>query len=165
MRPMIRREVEGRVMGRLQVMMVSLVILTTLVLQGLAAFELTVGPLERAPWMWPFMDYPMYNQPRYAGEPIDRQVVIGVLPDSSEVVVEPEDLDVTFWQFHSVLNQAIILGDRSRAEPYRLIYEDRRGIRLIGFRLEDRPFFVTGDGLEEADPSVLGALYFDADLP
>jgi hypothetical protein len=146
---------------RLQTIAVSVVILVTLTLQVLAAFTITPGPIERSPFSWPFLDYPMYSQPRYRGEPIERRVVVGIRPDSSEVVVTPADLGVTFWQIRDGLDPAIEGGVSARADVYRQIYESRHGRPLIGFRLEDRPIFITDDGLSEGSATVLGTVYFE----
>jgi len=148
---------------RLAVLAASIVIAVTLVLQGLASFTLTPGPIEDPPFMWPFLDYPMYSRPWYAGDPIERRVVIGILGDSSEVLIEPEDMGVTFWQFNNFLNPAIVRGNPAQADPYRSVYEARSGQRLLGFRLEDHPLIITHDGLVDGSPTVLGTLSFRSD--
>lgn len=141
----------------------SVVILTALTLQGLASFSITFGPIENPPFMWPFLDYPMYTRARYAGDAIERQVVVGILEDSSEVVIAPGDLSVTFWQFQNFLNPAIVRGDRARASAYKRIYEERFDGSLVAFRLEDHPLIVTEEGLEEGPTVVLGSLSFELD--
>jgi hypothetical protein len=113
--------------------------------------------------MWPFLDYPMYTGPHYAGEAIERQVVVAIRADSTEVVVLPEELGVTFWQFQNILNPAILAGDQGTAESYREIYEDRFDASLIGLRLEDHPLIPTDSGLVEGSPAPLGALSFGSD--
>lgn len=151
----------SRLTGRLQILAVSVAILVAVTLQGIAAFAITVGPIERPPFLWPFLDYPMYEQPRYAGEPIVRQVVVGVLADSTDIVLAPADLGVTFWQFQNILNRAILRDDQAGAEAYRGIYEERYGRSLVAFRLEGHPLVMTEDGLVAGSPVVLGSLGFD----
>jgi len=147
--------------GHPQIAVVSAVILVPIVLQTIASFTITFGPIERPPFLWPFLDYPMYSDAHYAGESIHRQRVVAILADSTEVAIVPNDLGVDFWQFQNLLNPAILRGDRARAENYRSIYEDRYGRRLVGFRLEDHPLVVENGGLTEGQPSVLGTLYFE----
>jgi hypothetical protein len=149
--------------GRLRIAVVSAIILVPMVLQTIASFTITFGPIERPPFLWPFLDYPMYEDVHYPGEPIHRQMVVGILADSSEVAIVPDDLGVDFWQFQNLLGPAILEGDRPRAENYRNIYEDRYPHRLLGFRLEDHPLVIASGGLEEGEPTVLGSLYFESD--
>lgn len=149
--------------GRLQIALVSAIILVPMALQTIASFAITFGPIERPPFLWPFLDYPMYEDPHYAGESIHRQAVVAILADSSEVALAPRDLGVDFWQFQNLLNPAILRGDRARAENYRLLYEGRYPHHVVGFRLEDHPLVVVNGGLEEGQPSVLGTLYFESD--
>ena len=139
----------------------SVVILVALTLQGLAAFEIRIGPIERPPFMWPFLDYPMYTRARYAGDALERQVVVGILEDSTESIIAPDDLGVTFWQFQNFLNPAILSGDRALARAYKSIYEERFGGSLLAFRLENHPLTMTDEGLREAPPVVLGSLFFE----
>lgn len=150
-------------LGRLKVLAVSLVISGIVVLQGLATFSLTPGPMEEAPWGWPFLDYPMFNHPRYPGQAITRHVVVGIFPDSSEAEIRPADLDVTHFQFDNGLNPAIRLKDRVTAGAFRELYEERFGTVLAGFRLEDHPLVMTESGLTDGAPAVVGRLYFDVE--
>jgi len=145
---------------RLKVLATSVFILALLALQGLATFSLTPGPLEQAPWGWPFLDYPMYNHPKYAGDPLERLVVIGIFEDSTESVIAPEDLNVTFFQFENGLNPAIRVGDRATAGAYRELYEELYDRVLVGFRLEDHPLVTTEAGLADGPESVVASLYF-----
>lgn len=151
-----------RLIGRLQILAASVVVLVTITFQALASFQIQFGPIEGSPFLWPFLDYPMYTGAHYAGEPLERQVVVGILADSSEVMIAPADLGVTFWQFQNFLNPAILDGHRDRADVYRGIYEERYGEYLIGFRLEDHPLILTEEGLVEGEPVELGALFFDS---
>ena len=150
-------------LGRLKVLAVSVVILALLLLQGLATFSLTPGPMEGAPWGWPFLDYPMFNHPKYPGQPITRHVVVGIFPDSSEVVITPEDLNVSEFQFDNGLNPAIRLGDRATAGAYRELYENLYERAPVGFRLEDHPLVMTEAGLSDGARSVVGSLYFEVE--
>jgi len=150
---------------RLKVPAVSVLIAGLLVLQGMASFSITPGPMEPAPWGWPFLDYPMYNHPKYPGQPLERHVVFAILADSTEAVIEPTDLNVTYFQFANGLNPAIRSGDRVRAQAYRDLYERRFGRELIGFRLEYHPLHITPDGLREGVSAAQGSLYFDGEPP
>jgi hypothetical protein len=141
----------------------SVVIVVTLTFQGLASFTLTPGPIEDPPFMWPFLDYPMYSAPWYEGDAIPQRVMVGVRADSSRVVIEPEDLDVTFWQFETVLFRAILRGDQARAAAYRAIYHDRYDERLLGFEVEQHPWFITDDGLRKGPHTVVASISFDSD--
>lgn len=150
-------------MRGLAIFVLSSIIAGTLALQGIASFALTPGPIEEPPFMWPFLDYPMYSAPWYEGDPIPQRVMVGVLEDSSRVVIEPEDLDVTFWQFETVLFRAILREDRARAAAYAEIYHERYGGRLIGFQVENHPWLITDDGLKEGPITVIASISFDSD--
>ncbi|MBT8488754.1 MAG: hypothetical protein KJO65_08035 [Gemmatimonadetes bacterium] len=140
---------------------VSVVILTTIMLQGLAGFRITFGPIEGPPFLWPFLNYPMYAIPRYSGDSLERRVLIGVLDDSTEVVIGHRDLDMTFWQFQSVFDDAVLGGEVSLAEAFREMFEERYDGQLAAFRLEDHPVILTRDGYEVGSPVVLGVLFFE----
>ena len=150
----------SRLIARGQTLAVSAAIVLVIVLQGLASFRITVGPIEPPPFLWPFLDYPMYEQPRYQGDPIEQRVVVGVLADSTEVVISPEDLDVTFWQVQNVLSAAILQGDQARASAYRSMSEERYGQRVLGFRLENHPVVLTDQGPIAGPRVILGSLVF-----
>lgn len=145
----------------------SLVVLTTLFLQGIAAFGIRFGPIEKQPFMWPFLDYPMYGSAKLEGAEINFESLIGILPDSTEVVIEPDDFSMPFFLFREQVLAAVRREDRDELQQHRAFYESRHEVQLIGFRLENRPLIVTRDGLAEGQPAVLHTISFapDGELP
>jgi len=145
----------------------SIVILTTLFLQGIAAFGIQFGPIEKQPFLWPFLNYPMYGSARLEGDEINFETLIGILPDSTEVLIEPDDFSMPFFLFRKQVLAAIRREDRVELQQHRAFYESRHDRQLIGFRLENRPLMVTREGLVEGPRTVLHTISFapDGDLP
>ena len=54
------------------------VIVLVLGLQALTAFGLTPGPIEHSPYLWPFLEYPMYSKAHFVGEEVPRYQVVAV---------------------------------------------------------------------------------------
>lgn len=124
----------------------SAVIVVVIGLQFLASFQITPGPVEGSPFLWPFLDFPMYSTPRESGDTIPRLELHGVLADSSEVEIRPSDLEMSFWVFRrGVLFK---LADTARVEEIARKYEQLHGTRLLGFRLYERPFVLTESGVD-----------------
>ena len=145
----------------------SLVILITLFFQGIAAFGIRFGPIEKQPFLWPFLDYPMYGSANFEGQAIRFELLVGIQPDSSEVVIQPEDLGMPFFLFRRQVLTAIRREDRIELLQYRALYESRHQRQLIGFRLEDRPLILTREGLVSGPRTVLQTVSFEpnGDLP
>lgn len=139
----------GERTGRLAV---SAVILAVLGFQAIAAVGLTPGPIEKSPFLWPFLDYPMYTQPHYEGDAVPRYSVIGVTDDGREVEITPESLGTDFWIFRN----AFLFSFRYRGERHELesgvqLYERRHGVSLREVRLENRPLVVTREGTADGE--------------
>lgn len=139
----------GERVGRLAV---SAVIFAVLGVQAIAAFGLTPGPVERSPFLWPFLDYPMYTQPHYEGDAVPRYRVVGVTEDGREVEITPESLGTDFW----IYRNAFLFSFRFRGERHELesgvqLYELRHGVSLLEVRLENRPLVVTREGTMDGE--------------
>lgn len=128
--------------------LISGIIGTVLSLQAMAAFQITPGPIERSPWLWPFLDYPMYATPHYPGDSIQRPAVHGVLEDASEVRIEPSDLGFDFWWFRRGLIFDLLGRDTSRIRGYAELYADRQGRSLEALRLYYRPVVIDEAGFD-----------------
>lgn len=126
--------------------LISLVIVGCLTLQAIAGSGHVIGPFERAPYQWPFIDYPMYSFPRFEGDEIGRPLLIGIEPDSTEVEIEPDDLGLDFFPYIRGPVRAVRYGNREAAELFRVLYEERQGVRVIGFEIEERPIVITRTG-------------------
>ena len=131
--------------------LVSAAIVVVLGFQTLASFQLTPGPVERSPFLWPFLDYPMYSVTHEAGDTIQRPRVYGLFDDSTRVHVEPSDLGLEFWLFRRGLIFSLVEGDTSRVRLYARRYARRHGRSLDGFRLSHRPVVVRETGAEAVD--------------
>ena len=145
----------------------SAVILITLFFQGITAFGIGFGPIEQSPFLWPFTDYPMYRGAHFEGQAINLEVLVGILPDSAEVVIEPQDLGMSFWHFRKQVLAAIRREDPVELHQFRALYESRHESQLIGFQLEDRPLILTREGLARGPRTILHTVSFepDGDLP
>lgn len=141
---------------------VSLFIAGCLGLQVLALLNRPIGPLGPPPYLWPFIDYPMYSWPRAEGDTLDRAFVAGILPDTSEVRIEPEDLGLLFFLYQGGPVAALLEADRHRAEFYRDLYVERKKVDLIGLRLKHRPVIVSRNGYRFLPERTVVELYVGA---
>jgi len=133
------------------------VILVVLAVQAIAALALTPGPVEKPPFLWPFLNYPMYSAPHYEGEGIPRFEVVATTSDGREIEVTKENLGTDFWIFRN----AFLLpfeqqGMRDELEPGVGLFERRHGVSVVEVRLEDRPLVLTRDGTEDGPSEVRG---------
>lgn len=136
---------------------VSVVIVAVLVFQAVASIRLTVGPLERSPYLWPFIDYPMYSQPRYEGDELPRHRVFGVIEGGERIRITPEILDADYWIYRDAFVFPFLHTPlRADLAPGVELFESRRGVRLIEVQLEDHPFIVTREGWVEGSPTRVG---------
>lgn len=139
----------------------SAVIVGVLALQGIAVLRLTPGPVEKPPFLWPFVDYPMYHRPHYEGDTIPRQRVYGVLEDSTEVRVEPSDLGLEFWWLRRGLVFSMVGEDTSDVVGYARRYAERAGRSLTAFRLYRHPLVLRESGAEPALPVLVKEFRLD----
>lgn len=130
--------------------------------QTLASFQLTPGPVEESPFLWPFLDYPMYSVPHPPGDTISRPQLYGLLGDSAEVHIEPSDLRLQFWLLRRELIPSLMAGDTSRVRAYARRYAELHDHSLDGFRLYHRPVLVRPSGAERAGPTLVKTLRFGA---
>lgn len=136
----------------------STVIVAVLVLQAVASIRLTVGPLERSPYLWPFIDYPMYSQPRYEGDELPRHRVFGITEAGERIRITPEALDTDYWIFRDAFVFPFLHTPlRDDLAPGVELFESRRGVRLIEVQLEDHPLVLTREGWIEGWPTRVGA--------
>lgn len=131
----------------------SAVIVVVVGLQFLASFQITPGPIEGSPFLWPFLDYPMYTTPRDLGDTLPRFELHGVLADSSEVEIGPSDLQMGFWVFRRGV--LFDISDTARAEEIARKYEELHGREIRGFRLYERPFVLTGSGVDSTSHDLI----------
>ena len=118
----------------------SLVIVAVLLAQGVATF----GAFEHLGW--PFVDYPMYREARYAGQSINRFTVVGTLADGTDVRLTPEDLHLSIFQYHGGLMPAMVGRDVQEVRTYLEPYRAAASAPLIRVRLENDPVYVTASG-------------------
>lgn len=149
-------------MRSLRAALVSLVILGCLALQAIAGSGHPIGPFERAPYQWPFLDYPMYSLPRFEGDEIGRPLLVGIEPDSTEVEIEPHDLGLNFFPYIRGPIRAVRYGHHGAAQLYRELYEERQGVRVVGFEIEERPIVITRAGYRPGPPKRIASMTFES---
>lgn len=136
---------------------VSMVIVTVLGFQAVASIRLTVGPLERSPYLWPFIDYPMYSQPRYAGDELPRHSAFGITEHGERVRITPEILDTDYWIYRDAFVFPFVHTPlRDDLAPGVELFESRRGVGLVEVTLEDHPLILTREGWIEGEPTTVG---------
>lgn len=123
---------------------------------------------------WPFIDYPMYQFPRYEGERLMIEwPLYAEFTDGSEMRVKHEEMGIAnYWKyFHgvvSVLRQDAIDENEKRQ---RLSYIPRKleamtGKQVAELRLEADPWMLTRDGPVEASRGeVIARLTFPSSEP
>lgn len=137
--------------------LVSLVVVVVLGTQAVAALGLTPGPVEKSPFLWPFLDYPMYSTAHYEGEGIPRYRVVGTTADGREMEIDRETLGTDFWIFRNAfLFSFRYPGMRDELPPGVELFETRHGVRLIAVRLENRPLVLTRDGAVNGELRIEG---------
>ncbi len=112
---------------------------------------------ESSEFLWPFVDYPMYSRAYDKDDPVTRYVLYGCVLDGSPVELTPKELGLGFWKFfrgpvHGVLSEHPNVEVLRR---YARIYEQRHGVQLVGFRLENHPIVLSEHGPAVGTPSVL----------
>jgi hypothetical protein len=120
----------------------------------LQALHKLLQPPEK-PLLWPFIDYPMYSHPNYLGDDIKQYVIVGILPDSTEVRIQAEDLGLNYWIFMYGFKEALRKSDRQDIKNFIQLYESRNNKKLIGVRLENHPLILTKEGVEPGEPKVV----------
>ncbi len=142
-------------------LLASAVIVGVLALQGIAVLRLTPGPVEKPPFLWPFVDYPMYDRTHYEGDTIPRQRLHGVLADSTEVRIEPSDIGFDLWWLRRGLVSSMVGEDTSDVLGYARRYAERTGRSLAAFRLYHHPLVLREAGGEPAPPVLVKEFRLD----
>lgn len=133
---------------------------------GLQAYAVAVQIKWRS---WPFIDYPMYQFPRYEGERLMVEwPLYAVFDDGSEVRVKYKDFDIaTYWKYFfgviRVITEDKFDEDGKRAQlayiPEKL--ETMTGKRVVELRIEADPWILTRNGpVEASDGEVIDRLSF-----
>ena len=131
----------------LRQVLASLVIAGVLGFQGFAVLEpLCFHRIKEEGYLWPFVDYPMYREARYAGQSINRFTVVGTLADGTDVRLTPETLHLTIFQYHGGLMPAMVGRDVQEVRTYLEPYRAAASAPLIRVRLENDPVYVTASG-------------------
>jgi hypothetical protein len=140
------------------------VILFFLFFQAIVTFRVVCPPMSItqlssfrilcAPALFPFLDYPMYKEPHYKGEKIQDVHLYGVLDDSTEVEILPEDLRMNLWMFQLFLF-AIDQDNIEEINFYTNLYEEMHKADLVGLRLENHPYVLADEGLVQGAPEVI----------
>jgi hypothetical protein len=147
--------------------LVSLVILGTLGLQGsqtfrfdLVAKRLGVPESLRwrlaVPYLFPFLDYPMYSLAHYEGETVPRYRIYGITADGTELAIDHRALDIKYFLYRKSFLWPV---QRQEATPELLalvdVFERRSGATLKALRLENSPVSVTAEGLRDEPAETL----------
>jgi hypothetical protein len=113
---------------------VSAVILLLIGVQISASF----GFLDRFRY-WPFLSYPMYNNPHEKGDAVARLSLVGIDASGKETPIRPEDLKLNFWRYLRGPVRAAQKKEARALLTYLEHFEHRAGVRFVSIRLENRP--------------------------
>jgi hypothetical protein len=148
----------------------TVVIVVVLAFQAGSTFKLFCPPdivksfgipaLACDPALYPFMQYPMYSLPHYAGDPVNMYEIYGTLSNGTELRILPEDLNensgLDFWYFLDFA-EAIIDGDEELITRFADAYERRREVQLVSLRVEDVPWIVELEGVKPGSRQVIAS--------
>lgn len=95
------------------------------------------------PALWPFMSYPMYSYPKYAGNAIKQYEIIGTLADGSEVAIMPEDLGINYWIYMYAFKEAMRKKKYQDIKSFVELYETKHQQKLVSIRLEYTPLILS----------------------
>jgi hypothetical protein len=118
----------------------SAVIIGVLLPQTVTSF----GHTDR---FFPFLWYPMYAKPHFAGERIEvGHRIYAVTPDGYRHLIDAEsDLDIDFWRYERRLARPLVAGDLHEVR-YLLKRIVARYPTLIGIEVDDYPMVITREG-------------------
>lgn len=113
---------------------------------------------------YPFMDYPMYSEAHYKGEPVHvRWLIYGVGEDSSEVRIFPEDLHMGYFQFEQA---AVSIIKQLKLMKYRIQdirnYANAQGRKLVRIRVEEEAVMITDEGLRNVPNRTVAVIGIDS---
>ena len=107
------------------------------------------------PALYPFLEYPMYGEPRYAGHNIIQYFVYGTLADGREVIISPEDLGFHFWLFDEHLIKPLLADDQEKIQEAIALYQDLHQQQITSLRLENHPLVVSKQGATPGENQVI----------
>ncbi|MGF1480881.1 MAG: hypothetical protein ACFB4I_15580 [Cyanophyceae cyanobacterium] len=148
---------------------ISLVILLVLSFQALADLKKACpeaqswcSRLGSDPYFYPFLTYPMYSRRYYEGDKIEQYVLLGLLSDSSQVTILPEDLGMGFWLFQKNVIKAVIENDSEQIAQFVEQYQNTHNKTLTGLQLENHPLVLSRDSVSPGEPTVLKSIRLNA---
>ena len=118
---------------------------------GLLAFQLiaSLGLTHRYRY-WPFLSYPMYNNPHREGETVADYLLVGVHADGRETPITAKDLGYDFWRYLRGPVRAALRDEAHALLSYVQAYDQRTGGDLVAIRLENRPVMLVNGRVERA---------------
>jgi len=94
----------------------------------------------------------MYSRAHYPGDSIDQYALFGVLEDSTEVRILPEDLGLNHFQFVRGPVAAIHSDRTEELEVFMQLYDGVQDNQLIGLRLEHQLVILLEQGFKTLSP-------------
>jgi hypothetical protein len=100
----------------------------------------------------------MYSRAYFVGDQLTRYAVIGILEESTEVQILPQDLggDYTYFRNHAL--KGLSNGDDSRIGKVADTYYQVNGKMLHGLRLENHPWILAREGMRDGSPEILNSV-------
>lgn len=156
------RSVTSANASRLLESLISAVIVAVLAFQLLANAGLTPGPIEEPPFLWPFVDYPMYAGTKERGTPIPRYEIVGETEDGEQVEITPQTLGTSFFIFRkSFVLPFLNPNRRGDLREGADLFEELHDTRLNRVRVRDSPLVLSPEGLQERGSYVVGVAVRD----
>lgn len=123
------------------------VVATTAILVILA-LQIFAGFYDTGRWGWPFLAYRMYEHVHEDGSRLQLEVsTYAVMKDGNEVRLEPEDLDMRFWAFRTLVVQPVRNDDIEKLNSLILHLCREFNGQIVGIRIEDEGLAVGRNGL------------------
>ena len=143
--------------------LISIVILSFMSLQAVAA-SAKLCPINLLsqesetfcdPNLYPFLHYPMYSKPIYEGYKVEQYRLFGILTDSTEIAINPEDLNLNFWLFREQVIYPILKNEQHKIQLAIKRYKAENKVNLVSLRLENHPVIVTKKGSRSGEIEVV----------
>jgi hypothetical protein len=132
------RQILGRDAAFIAVSAVIIVILGTQLVVGL------VNPGRQA---WPMLAYAMYKEARYDGERLDEYEVYAVLKDETKLLIDRDDLGMSWWLFRSNVVKPVLSGQVERLTATIDRYCDQSEGALARLEVSDAGLAISAQGL------------------
>ncbi|MGB7085868.1 MAG: hypothetical protein WBD47_09965 [Phormidesmis sp.] len=103
--------------------------------------------LPEDPDLYPFLNYPMYDNVQAEGVEVSQFVLVAVFADGTEKALSAEDFEVSSYWFNGSIMNAFQKEDDAKIRQYVAAYQNAGSKPFVALRLDDQPLKITEDGV------------------